>query len=443
MKITHIASYENDCWKEEQVMNYEASKDVLTLTGEKRQTVLGFGGCFNELGWEALGLAEEKQKEEFIRELFSEDRCNFNYGRIPIGANDFSKEWYSCDETEDDYELEHFTIERDKKYTIPFIREAMKYQPDFTLFASPWSPPTWMKTKKAYNYGRIRMEDAVLKAYARYFVRFVQEYGKEGLPVSQVHVQNEPMADQKFPSCLWSGENMRDFIKDYLGPAFEEAGMPAEIWLGTINGPFVDFMMPQAAPFAQHYDQFANTVLSDEKARGYITGVGLQWGGKHVMQQITASYPEMRYMQTESECGDGRNSWEHMEYIFNQIWFYFRNGAERYTYWNMALQDGGISTWGWEQNSLCTVNPESGELVKQPEFYLMKHLSHFVKKGAKVLGTAGHFTSNTIAFENLDGSIVLVVGSNMNHERCFAFEHGEKRFSAVIPAHSIHTFWVR
>ena len=235
---------------------------------------------------------------------------------------------------------------------------------------------------------------------------------------------------------------MRDFIKYYLGPEFEKSGLSTEIWLGTINGPFVDFMMPQAAPFEEFYDQFANTILSDDEARKFITGVGLQWGGKHVMQQITDSFPELRYMQTESECGDGQNTWDHMEYIFNQMWFYFRNGAERYTYWNMALQDGGISTWGWAQNSLCTVNHETGELVRQPEFYLMKHLSHFVKKGAKVLTTKGHWTSNTIAFENEDGSIVLVVGSNMNKSRTFEFTHKEESFSCVIPPHSIHTFYL-
>ena len=318
----------------------------------------------------------------------------------------------------------------------------MKYQDAFTLFASPWSPPTWMKTKKAYNYGRIKMNVEVLKAYARYFVKFVKAYEEQGIDISQVHVQNEPMADQKFPSCLWSGENMRDFIKYYLGPEFEKSGLSTEIWLGTINGPFVDFMMAQAAPFEEFYDQFANTILSDYEARKFITGVGLQWGGKHVMQQITESFPELRYMQTESECGDGHNTWEHMEYIFNLMWFYFRNGAERYTYWNMALQDGGISTWGWEQNSLCTVNKETGELVRQPEFYLMKHLSHFVKKGAKVLTTKGHWTSNTIAFENEDGSIVLIVGSNMNNERTFEFAHNGESFTAVIPPHSIHTFYL-
>ena len=450
MNITHIASYENNCWVNENVCAGANSTghitnpaDILTLTGEERQSILGFGGCFNELGWEALNLAKPEQKEAFLQELFEEKNCNFNYGRIPVGANDFSIKWYSCDEEEDDYALEHFNIERDKKYTIPFVREAMKYQKDFTLFASPWSPPTWMKTKQVYNYGRIRMEEKVLKAYAEYFVKFVQAYAKEGIDISQIHVQNEPMADQKFPSCLWYGEDMRDFIRDYLGPAFEKAGLNTELWLGTINGPFMDFMVPGSAPFCEHYDQFANTVLSDEKARSYITGVGLQWGGKHVMMQIRDSYPYLRYMNTESECGDGQNSWEHMEYIFNQMWFYIRNGAERYTYWNLALKDDSISSWGWEQNSLCTVNPKTGELKKQPEFYLMKHLSHFVKNGAKVLATTGHFTTNTMAFENTDGSIILVVGSNMNHDREFAFKYKDIEFTASIPAHSIHTFCIK
>lgn len=160
----------------------------------------------------------------------------------------------------------------------------------------------------------------------------------------------------------------------------------------------------------------------------------------HLKKQITASYPELRYMNTESECGDGQNTWEHMEYIFMQMWNYFRHGAERYTYWNLALKEGGVSTWGWSQNSLCTIDPENGKLTLRPEFYLMKHFSHFIQKGAKYLGIQGHWTANTMAFENPDHSLVLVVGSNMNRERIFRFRAGEVEISAVIEAHSIHTF---
>jgi glucosylceramidase len=439
MKISHYESLENNCFHSASVQENNSAEATLMLTGEKKQKILGFGGCFNELGAEALQLTDESSRKAFLDELFLDENCGFNYGRVPIGANDFSLEWYSCDECDGDFELKSFNIDRDKKYTLPFAAEAAKRQKELTLFASPWSPPTWMKTKKAYNFGTMRMEPEYLTAYADYFVKFVKAYAENGFKVEQIHVQNEPMADQKFPSCKWTGEDMKTFIGEYLGPAFEKSGLDTEIWLGTINGPFVDFMMANT-PFGEYYDGFANTVLSDEKASKYITGVGLQWGGKHVFEQIEASYPELRYMNTESECGDGLNSWQHMEYIFNQMWLYFRHGIERYTYWNMALKNGGISTWGWSQNSLCTVNPETGELKLTPEFYLMKHLSHFVKSGARYLSVKGKFASNSIAFENPDGSIVIAVGSSMNRDRQFSFIHNDISFSATIPAHSIHTF---
>lgn len=441
--VRQVMSGEHSCWQEVAVSG-AAGQDTLALTGAEKQTILGFGGCFNELGWEALGLVDASVREHFIGELFGPEGCGFNVGRVPIGANDFSLSWYSCDETEDDYELRDFSIERDRAYTLPFVKAAQKQCPELTLFASPWSPPTWMKTHRAYNYGRIRMEEKVLDAYARYFVKFVEAYGAEGVPVSMVHVQNEPMADQKFPSCLWYGGDMRDFIGEYLGPAFTRSGLPTEIWLGTINGPFVDYrgggMM--GAPYHQFYDQFANTILSDPEARKHIAGVGVQWGGKHQVEQIEAAYPEMRIMQTESECGDGLNEWEQMEYIFQQMWFYFRHGAERYTYWNMALKEGGISTWGWRQNSLATVNPESGALTLQPEFYLMKHFSHFVKPGAVLLEAKGRWNGNALVFRNPDGGIAIPVLNSMDRDREFTFECGDKSFSATIPAHTINTFLV-
>jgi glucosylceramidase len=207
------------------------------------------------------------------------------------------------------------------------------------------------------------------------------------------------MADQKFPSCLWTGEQMRDFIKKHLGPEVEKSSKDTELWVGTINGPFVDFMMgPGSAPFAEYYDQFENTILSDKEARKYITGLGFQWGGKHVIEQTVLSYPELRYMQTESECGDGRNTWEHAEYIFRQMWHYFYHGIESYLYWNLALPEGGISTWGWRQNSLITVNEETKKVTYQPEFYLMKHFAQFIKKGARVLETSGRWASKFYCF---------------------------------------------
>ena len=206
----------------------------------------------------------------------------------------------------------------------------------------------------------------------------------------KLHIQNEPHADQKFPSCMWTGEEMRDFIKNHLGPVFEEKGIDTEIWLGTINGPFVDFQIPgYGAPFSQFYDQCVNTVLSDKDARKYIAGAGFQWGGKHVIEQVELSYPEIRLMQTENECGDGKNTWEHAEYVFGLLWHYFTHNVESYAYWNMVLPKGGVSTWGWEQNSMITIDPSTKEVIYEPEFYVMKHISHFIKPGAKKVVTKG------------------------------------------------------
>lgn len=443
-KILHLVSTENNYWQSREIHSHDIYEDSLETTGIKKQKFLGFGACFNELGWDALNKISPEKKEQYIKELFSKDGCAFNTGRIPIGANDFSLKWYSCDEVEDDYELEHFNIDRDKKYTIPFIKEALKHCKEITFFASPWSPPTWMKTKQAYNFGRIKMEDKILDAYARYFVKFVQAYQKEGINISMVHIQNEPMADQKFPSCLWHGTDMRDFIKGYLGPQFKKNDLNTQIWLGTINGPFLDYRWPgYGSPYEEFYDQFSNTVLCDKEARKYLTGVGVQWGGKHQLEQIELSWPEMHIMQTESECGNGENEWEQAEYIFTQMWYFIKHGAERYTYWNTVLLEGGISTWGWKQNSLATVNEQTGELTLQPEFYLMKHFSHFIQSGASLLETKGHWTANALVFENPDGSMVINILNSMDISREFTFKHGNEVFSTTIEPHSINTFLIK
>jgi len=149
MSIKHIKSLENNCWQVGEVELGSKFDETLEPTGTYAQTVEGFGGCFNELGWDALEALSEEDRKAVMDEIFGEENCNFNYGRVPIGANDFSMEWYSCDDVKDDYELKHFNIERDKTYTIPFIREAQQRQKDFWVFGSPWSPPIWMKTKPA------------------------------------------------------------------------------------------------------------------------------------------------------------------------------------------------------------------------------------------------------------------------------------------------------
>jgi len=314
--VRWFSSTKTSCWTEKQAAGSGTGVANLALTPEKFQTVEGFGGCFNELGYVALRhLPEEDMRKVFYSLFHPDGELKFSICRLPIGASDYALEWYSHNETDGDLNMEHFSIDRDRRYLIPYIKEALKYNPKLQFFASPWSPPTWMKYPKAYNYGTLRWEKEILEAYALYFVKFVQAYREEGITIHQIHVQNEVVADQKFPSCVWTGEQLREFIRDYLGPAFEKHGLDTEIWLGTINGP--EPWQEMIKKTTSDYDAYANTVLSDPEAYKYIKGVGYQWAGKYAIQRTVQSYPELRYMQTENECGDGNNTWDYAKYVFN------------------------------------------------------------------------------------------------------------------------------
>ncbi len=404
-----------------------AAADVnLRLGQERHQTWEGWGGCFNELGWIALSALPAERRDAVLRELFDPaDGCRFNLCRLPIGASDYAAEWYSHNETDGDLAMEHFSIARDRRYLLPYIRAALALRPDLKLFASPWSPPTWMKFPKAYNYGTMIWKPEILRAYALYLAKFVKAYEAEGIRLNQVHPQNEPVADQKFPSCLWTGAQMRDFIRDHLGPAFAEQGLDCEIWLGTLN--------------TADYDGFVNTTLSDPSANRYIAGVGLQWDGRGMVQRVHAAWPDKRIMQTENECGNGQNTWEYAQYVFGLLQHYLTNGTNAYVYWNMVLAPTGLSTWGWKQNAMVTVDPASQTVTYNPEFHVMKHFSRFIAPGAVRVGVSGCLAANAVAFENPDGSRVAIVSNPLKTPRLCVLGDGQQTVSLTLPPESFNT----
>lgn len=445
--MAHVSwhySNENAQWRDKQCA---VSSGSITLeTGERTfQKMEGFGGCFNELGYRALSHLTQQKRDALLSELFSPSGANFNVCRLPIGANDYSENWYSLDETPGDYALTNFSIERDKHCLIPYIKEAQRYQPDMTLFASPWSPPTWMKDPPVYNWGKLIRTPETLRAYAEYFVRFVQAYAAEGVTVSQVHVQNEPVANQKFPSCMWTGEELRSFIRDYLGPALQRTCPQTELWLGTINAPGCDFNRLIFDKWAtEDYDYFANVVLSDEKALQYITGVSYQWGGKIAIQRTFESWwPRIRLMQSENECGFGDNTWEYALYVWTMLKHYIGNGAESYLYWNFVLEPMGYSTWGDPQNAMLTVDPQTGDFTLNPDFYVMKSVSSIVQRGAVRLEMKGPWAADTLAFKNPDGSLALSVMNPFLDERILTLTYGNENLRFALEPRSVNSILIR
>ncbi|MEI6078659.1 MAG: hypothetical protein WCS94_23985, partial [Verrucomicrobiota bacterium] len=195
--IRWFCSTISQTWKETIVTNitsaHSAATNLLALDATKKyQTMDGFGGCFNELGWQALLALDVSKRESALKELFDRSGANLTLGRVPIGANDFSLEWYSLDETVDDYEMRDFSIERDRHELLPFIKAAMKYQPKLGVWGVPWSPPAWMKDNLHYKGGQMKQSPPILAAYALYFSKYVRAYRAEGIHVYAIMPQNEP-----------------------------------------------------------------------------------------------------------------------------------------------------------------------------------------------------------------------------------------------------------
>jgi glucosylceramidase len=418
---------------------------MLEADGRAYQRMEGFGGCFNELGYRALSHLSSADRDALLSELYAPQHANFNLCRLPIGANDYAEDWYSLDETPGDYALEHFSIERDKHCLIPYIMEAQRYQPELKLFASPWSPPTWMKDPPVYNWGKLVRTPENLGAYARYFARFVQAYAQEGVCIDQVHVQNEPVANQKFPSCMWTGEELRVFIRDFIGPVLREQCPQTELWLGTINAPGCDYNRLIFDKWAsEDYDYFANTVLTDDAALQYITGVSYQWGGKIAIQRTFESWwPRIRLMQSENECGFGDNTWDYALYVWTMMKHYIGNGAESYLYWNPVLEPVGRSTWGDPQNAMATVDPASKTFTLNPDFYVMKSVSAIVQRGAVRLGMKGSWAADTLAFQNPDHSLAFSVFNPFHEVRVMTLLHNGETLLFPLEPRSVNSILIQ
>lgn len=421
-----VTSTENSYWQ----LGTTTTEQGITLTfGEEQQTIRGFGCCFSELGAKALNKLSPEDKKSVLDELFDDQGGAFNYCRTPIGASDFALDFYSYNDTEGDYEMKNFSIDRDRKLLLPLIKEGVSRRTDMQMFASPWCPPTWLKTHNTYSFGVFNRTEQNLKAYALYFKKYVQAYHNEGIPLIHIHPQNEPCSTQKFPSCEWRGEWLADFVGKYLGPALE--GENVDIFFGTVNGPESD-----SRYIWTRYCDFLGYAMQDPAARKYIKGVGYQWAGRNALSQTQEDYPNLEIIQTESQCGDGQNSWEQAMFIYELARIYFRFGTTAYVYWNIALEDDAFSTWGWKQNSLVTV--KDGKAIFNPEYYLMKHFSHFVKRGAKYVKMNGEFSSCCISFINPDGSKVILVSNPYKTDKVITIEGS----SYSLPPNSISTITI-
>lgn len=449
-KAEWVTTTETESWVKNQPVSFNGSDDNADVTIDTTltaQKIEGFGGCFNELGWVSLNRLRPEDRAIIMTELFQPGAgANFTVCRMPVGANDFSRDWYSYNETEGDFDNLTFSIANDKETLIPFIKEALQLNPALKIWASPWSPPSWMKWNKHYacsvpweglapqyhnnlspdkqgkeGTNMFIQEEAYFKSYAQYFGKFADSYKNEGIQISMVMPQNEFNSCQIFPSCTWTASGLATFIGKYLGPEMQSRGV--ELFFGTMERP---------------NEALVDTILNDPLAGKFVKGAGFQWAGKDAIGGIHKRYPNLTLYQTEQECGDGKNDWKHCNHAWELMKHYFSNGANTYLYWNISLDKGGFSRWGWQQNSLVTVDSETATFRFNHEYYLLKHFSHFVKPSAKRLITNGSF-DNLLAFLNPDKSVVCVLQNSESTEKTIKIAINGKIATLVLVPGSFHT----
>jgi glucosylceramidase len=414
--------------------------DVSVDPSRKLQVIEGFGGAFNEQGWAALALLDEAGREAVLRTLFHPNEgLRFNICRTPIGASDYALDRYTLDETPDDYQMEHFSIDRDRQRLLPYIKAAMRYQPRLRVWGSAWTPPTWMKTNRDFDGGAMLDDPRIYAAYALYLAKFVAAYRAEGIDVFMVVPQNEPGQLTHYPSADWKPRQYVTFIRDHLGPTLGRLVPGTSIFVGTINTPTWN----------------VQEVLEDPGASARIQGICFQWGGIEQLSRIHAAFPEKKLMQSETECGNlpwqpgfdpqkPQNDFAYAAHTWRKFRDFIAGGSSSYMLWNMVLDEQGKNidrSSPWPQNAAVVVDRATKKVIYTPMFWATRHFSGLVDVGAELIESSGPY-ADRIAFANPDGSIIVELLNDGAAPRELRVAVGSKGYAVKLPEKSFATLIV-
>ena len=407
-------------------------------TRRRFQPLEGFGGAFTEAAATTWLRLSGAQREAFLRDCFDPATGHgYVLCRVHMNSCDFSLGNYTHVEQHGDVELESFSIARDREALLPMIQAAHRVGAAggraLKLLVSPWSPPPWMKDSGRMNEGG-RLLPEYRAAWAQCYVRFIQAYADEGVPVWGVSVQNEPEAHQRWDSCLYSAEEERDFVRDHLGPALHAAG------LGHVRIVVWDHNRDAMV-------ERASVIYADAEAAKYVWGTGFHWYVEdhfdHV-QLVHDAWPDKQLLFTEG-CQEGGPHWGRWEvaerYARSMI-----NDLNRWTVgwidWNLLLDEhGGPNHVGNYCSAPVLAVPEQDALHQQPSYAAIGHFARYVQPGAeRVLAAATRERLECTAFANPDGSVAVVALNRGDEWLSFTLTLDGTAHAAELPPHAIATF---
>lgn len=401
------------------------------LTG---QTLEGFGGAITEAAVHSARQLGEVGRQEVLDACFGEDGLRYNMARVHMNSCDFALGNYTYVE-EGDKELSTFDIAHDKEILLPFMKEAITLcKGNLEFLSSPWSPPAYMKTNNEMNHGG-KLKEEYAPVWAQYYVKFIKAYEAEGVHISYITVQNEPMAVQTWDSCIYEAAEEGAFVKNYLAPALAEAGLSyIEIFVWDHNK-------------EEMYDR-AKATFDVEGTRQVVSGVAVHWyTGDHfdAIRAVKKAYPEKKIFFTEgcveysrfADSGEVQKAEMYAHDILGNL----KAGVQAFLDWNILLDEkGGPNHVGNFCAAPLMCSPDN-TLERRLSYYYIGHFSRYLKKGALQVMTSTYTDKiETVAFVNPDGErVVVLLNKSEQPVEVTLREHGFGT-NTEIDAHSIVTF---
>lgn len=419
---------------------FENEVTVFVDPSKTFQTYFGIGAAMTDASAETFyKLSKDKQQELLIAYFDKKKGIGYTVARTNINSCDFSSDMYTY-VTEGDKALASFSIGHDKKFKIPFIKDAMNAAGGkLNLFASPWSPPSWMKDNNDMLQGG-KLKPEFYDSWALYYTKFIKEYEKEGVPVWGITIQNEPMAKQRWESCIYTADEEKDFLKNHLGPTMEKEGLKdKKIIVWDHNRDLIY--------------QRAQTYFNDPEAAKYIWGIGFHWyedwsGGLPMyenLKRVHEAYPDKNIFFTEG-CAESFNASRYTAWVLGEEYGRsmindFNNGMVGFTDWNILLDETGGPN---HVQNFCFApvhgDTKTGQLIYTNAYYYIGHFSKFIQPGAKrIISSASRSQLLTTAFLNPDGTTVVIVMNDSSIKTpYFLWINGKATEVTALP-HSIST----
>ena len=404
------------------------------------QTFLGIGAALTDAAAETFAKLPSDTQQEFLTAYFDlEKGIGYKLARTSIHSCDFSSDSYTYID-EGDRDLKSFNIEHDRKFRIPLIKKATQAAGGkLTMFATPWSPPAFMKTNNNMLQGG-KLKPEYFQAWANYYAKFIKTYQKEGMPIWGISVQNEPMATQKWESCVYTAEDERDFLKNYLGPTLRKEGLSdKKIIVWDHNRDLIY--------------QRASTIFNDPEAAKYAWGIGFHWyetwaGGEQMIDNVKLvheTFPDKNLIFTEG-CAESFDLAKISSWALGERYGYsmindFNSGTVGWTDWNILLDEtGGPNHVGNFCFAPVHADTKTGRLIYTNSYYYIGHFSKFVQPGAKrIASSPSRSALLSTAFLNPDGKISVIVMNKTEKEVPYSlWINGQAAETSSLP-HSIQT----